>query len=133
MSTARDVPAAFNAHPKAVRERLLVLRKLILATAAETEGVGALVETLKWGEPAYLPKKPGVGTTVRINAVKGSKNRVAVFVHCQTILIASFRERYPGAFEFEGNRAIVLPVGRALRTKELKHCIALALTYHLRK
>ena len=113
MSIDRDVQAAFDAHPKATRETLLALRKLILATAAETDGVGPLVETLKWGEPAYLPKKARVGTTVRINALKGSKDKVAVFFHCQTNLIASFRERYPDAFSFEGNRAIVLPVGRS--------------------
>lgn len=129
----RTVRAAIGAHPKAVRDTLIALRKLILETAAETEGVGALVETLKWGEPAYLPKTPGVGTTVRINALKGSPNKVAVFFHCQTNLVASFRERYPDLFKFEGNRAIVLPVAKALPAKALKHCIAMALTYHLRK
>jgi Domain of unknown function (DU1801) len=129
----RTLKAAFDAHPKATRKTLLSLRKLILATAAETDGVGSLVETLKWGEPAYLPAKPRVGTTVRINALKDSTDKVAIFFHCQTNLIALFRERYRDAFEFEGNRAIVLPVGRALPAKELKHCIALALTYHARK
>lgn len=129
----RSVKAAIGTHPKPAREKLLALRKLILATAAETEGVGALVETLKWGEPAYLPKTPRVGTTVRINALKGSPDRVAVFFHCQTNLVATFRERYRGVLEFEGNRAIILPVAKALPSKQLKHCIAMALTYHLRK
>ena len=129
----RSVKAAIGAHPKATRDTLLALRKLILATAAETEGVGAVVETLKWGEPAYLPKTPRIGTTVRINALKGSPDKVAVFFHCQTNLVPSFRERYPDVFEFHGNRAIVLPVAKALPAKALKHCIAMALTYHLRK
>jgi quinol monooxygenase YgiN len=123
--------AAIDAHPKAMRAALMVLHELILATAAETKGVGALVETLKWGEPAYLPKAPRVGTTVRINALKGSPDKVAVFFHCQTNLVASFRERCPDVLEFEGNRAIVLPVAKPLPAKALKHCIAMALTYHL--
>jgi hypothetical protein len=130
---ATSAKAAIGAHPKATRDTLLALRKLILATAAKTEGVGALVETLKWGEPAYLPKAPRVGTTVRINALKGSPGKVAVFFHCQTSLVAAFRERYPDVLKFEGNRAIVLPIAKALPMKALKHCIAMALTYHLRK
>ena len=127
------IRAAIHEHPKAVRESLLALRNLILATAAETKGVGPLVETLKWGEPAYLPKTPRVGTTVRINALKGSPDKVVVLFHCQTNLVASFRERYPDVLKFEGNRTIVLPVAKPLPAKPLKHCIAMALTYHLRK
>lgn len=130
---AASAKTAISAHPKATRSALQALRELILATAAETQGVGALVETLKWGEPAYMPKTPRVGTTVRINALKGSPDRVAVFFHCQTNLVASFREQYPDLLEFEGNRAIVLPVAKALPAKALKHCVAMALTYHLRK
>lgn len=129
----KSVKAAIGAHPKRARDALLGLRKLILTTAAETKGVGPLVETLKWGEPAYLPKAPRIGTTVRINALKGSQDKVALFFHCQTNLVAAFRERYADVLEFEGNRAIILPVTKALPAKALKHCIALALTYHLRK
>ena len=132
-SIDRNAKATIDAHPKATRDALLALRKLILATAAETEGVGPLIETLKWGEPAYLPKAPRVGTTVRINALKGSPDKVAVFFHCQTNLVVAFRERYPDVFKFEGNRAIVLPVAKPLPANALKHCIAMALTYHLRK
>ncbi|MFM9863692.1 MAG: DUF1801 domain-containing protein [Micropepsaceae bacterium] len=116
-----------------MRGKLLALRKLILDTAAKTKSVGPLVETLKWGEPAYLPKTPRVGTTVRLNAFKGSPDKVALFFLCQTNLVASFRERYADVLEFQGNRAIVLPVSKALPVKALKHCIAMALTYHLRK
>lgn len=130
---APNVRAAIGAHPKAMREVLLALRNLILTTAAETKSVGPLVETLKWGEPAYLPTAPRVGTTVRINALKGSPDKVAVLFHCQTNLVASFRERYPDVLKFEGNRAIVLPVAKPLPKQALKHCIAMALTYHLRK
>ena len=35
-----DVEAVFNTYDKEVREKLLGLRQLIFATAAETKGVG---------------------------------------------------------------------------------------------
>jgi hypothetical protein len=127
------VKAVFDAYPAGLRAPLLNLRELILSTAAETEGVGKLTETLKWGEPAYLPVKPGIGTTVRINALKGSKDRYALFVNCQTTLVATFREHYADAFEFEGKRALILCAGKRVPEIALRHCIALALTYHARK
>ena len=53
----RAVARVFEAYPPAIQPKLFVLRELIFATAAATEGVGELEETLKWGEPAYLTKK----------------------------------------------------------------------------
>ena len=128
-----NVKAVFDAYPTTLRAPLLKLRELILSTAEETDGVGKLTETLKWGEPAYLPVKPGIGTTIRINALKGSTDRYAVFVNCQTTLVANFRELYADAFEFEGKRALILNAGKKVPDKALRHCIALALTYHARK
>jgi hypothetical protein len=125
-----SVAAAFAAFPDGLRGRLMDLRDLIFETARATPAVGAIVETLKWGEPAYLPKTPRVGTTVRLGALKGSTDRYAVYFHCRTSLIESFRERYPATFHFEGNRAIVFTIRDRLPRKALRHCIALALTYH---
>lgn len=127
------VKAVFEAFPGSLRAPLLKLRELILSTAAETEGVGRLTEKLKWGEPAYLPLKPGIGTTIRINALKGSRDRFAMFVNCRTTLVANFRELYADAFEFEGKRALILRAGKRVPDKAIRHCIALALTYHARK
>lgn len=128
-----NVKAVFDAYPAKLRAPLLKLREMILATAAATEGVGKLTETLKWGEPAYLPIRPKTGTTIRINALKGTTDRYALFVNCQTTLVATFRELYGDAFEFEGERAVILNARKSFPDKALKHCIALALTYHLRK
>ena len=60
------VEQAFLAVPAAPRERLLMLRALIFDTAARTPGVGAIDETLKWGEPAYVTAQSGSGSTVRL-------------------------------------------------------------------
>ena len=127
---ASQVDQVFAAYPKAMRTKLGALRKLILATAAETEGVGALEETLKWGQPRFLTKSKS-GTTIRID--RHGDEHYALFVNCQTDLIATFRERYPRQLKFEGNRAIVFALDKDLPQDALRHCIALALTYHLRK
>ncbi len=128
-----DVAAVFGAVPDAPRARLLALRDLILDTAARTPGAGTLTETLKWGEPSYLTDAPKSGTTVRIAWKPKTPDRVSLLVPCQTSLIEDWRARYTPALAFIGNREIALPLDRPLPRAELGHCIAMALTYHLRK
>lgn len=125
------VAAAFERHPEPIRSRLLALRQLIFETAAATAGVGPLQETLKWGQPAYLTSETMAGSTIRIDRVRGT-DQVALHCHCQTDLVASFQELYPD-LHFQGNRALVLEGDPARAAEPLRHCIALALTYHLRK
>lgn len=107
------------------------LRGLVYATARETPGVGELTETLKWGEPSYAPLRPRTGSSVRLAARRGGE--VAMYFICHTHLVARFREIYPHAFTFEGDRALVFSPGAVLPEPELKHCIAMALTFHLRR
>ncbi|MCP4619880.1 MAG: DUF1801 domain-containing protein [Bradyrhizobium sp.] len=126
------VEAAFDACPKPVKAKLRALRQLILDTAKTTKGVGRLEEALKWGQPSYLTAETGSGSTIRIDRVKSADNQVAVFFHCQTNLVDTFRELYP-KLSYSGNRAILLDVDKRLPEAELRHCLALALTYHLRK
>jgi hypothetical protein len=123
----------FAAASPAVRERLVTLRRLILDTAAATPGVGRIDEALKWGQPSFLTSETGSGSTIRIDALKTDPAGYAVYFHCQTDLVDTFRRLYPDKFRFEGNRAIHLDAGQEPPAAELKHCIALALTYHLRK
>ncbi len=128
-----EVHAVFAAYPSALRDRLLRLRRLIFETAAATEGVGRLTETLKWGQPSYLTTTSKSGTTIRIDAVKSAPGRYALYVHCQTNLVSTFCEIYPDVLTCEGNRAVLFDVDQAVPEEPLRHCIALALTYHLRK
>ena len=127
------VAAIFDAYPKATRQKLLAVRKLIFDIAARTDGVGELEETLKWGQPSYLTSETKSGSTIRIDAVKGDETRCAVYFICHTNLIDRFRELYRGKLQFEGNRAIVFDVTAPLPAAELGHCIAMALTYQLDK
>jgi hypothetical protein len=128
------VAAVFAAYPAKSRAKLLALRKLILETAANTPGVGALDETLKWGQPSYLTKESRSGSTIRIDRVKaeagGGRERYALYVHCQTTLVSTFRQLYRDELTFGGNRSILLDADRPLPKAALQHCIALALTYH---
>jgi hypothetical protein len=131
-SSASAVEAVFDAYPKPVKGRLLALRRLILDTAKATRGVGALEETLKWGQPSYLTPETKSGSTIRIDQVKPIPGQYAVYFHCQTNLVETFRELYP-ELRYRGNRAILLDAGQTLPETELRHCVALALTYHLGK
>jgi hypothetical protein len=125
-----QVRVKFEAVEEPSRTRLLELRGLILDVAKEFPQVGELVETLKWGEPSYLPKKRNVGTTIRIGPSK--LKDYAIFVHCQTTLIDDFRHMFPDDFHYEGNRGIHFDADDSLDEERLRLFISNALTYHLK-
>ncbi|MEM7028171.1 MAG: DUF1801 domain-containing protein [Chloroflexota bacterium] len=124
------VAFVFESYPAETRAKLLVLRQIILETAAETEGVGHLEETLKWGQPSYLTLASKSGSTIRIDQIQAQPGQYAIYFHCQTKLVPIFRHLYPDTFVFEGKRALIFDVQNELPIPELKHCIQLALTYH---
>lgn len=124
-----DVAEVFNRYPKPIRENLMFLRQLVLDAASETEGVGTVEETLKWGEPSYVTKS---GSTIRMGWKESAPHRYALYFHCRTKLVDTFKELYKDELRFEGNRAIVFEEDDVIPMEELKHCISLALTYHRR-
>jgi len=135
--TSPPIPApiaeALSRHPGPVRARLLEIRDLIFAVAAQTEAIGPLTETLKWGEPAYLTAASRSGTTIRMGATKTAPESPAVLFNCKTTLVETFRTHFAGDFAFEGNRALIVPLARALPQGPLRLCLYTALTYHQRK
>jgi hypothetical protein len=135
MDTAIPGPIAeaLSRYPDPVRARLLEIRALVFEVARDTEGVGPLAETLKWGEPAYLTEVTKSGTTIRLGASKLAPEAGAVFFHCRTTLVETFRSLFSDEFAFEGNRALIVPVLGPLLRQPLKICLRAALTYHLRK
>ncbi len=112
---------------------MTALRRLIFETAAATEGVGAITETLKWGEPAYLTAASKSGTTIRIGWKKAAPERCALYFNCRTSLVEDFRARFPEPFTFEGNRAVLFDAAAPLPRDALTACIKAALTYHRAK
>ena len=127
------VDVVFSAYPKPVKAKLLALRRLIFDTAKSTKGVGRLEETLKWGQPSYLTSETKSGSTIRIDQVRSAAHQYAVYFHCQTNLVETFRELYPTELSFGGNRGIILNAAEEIPEPALRHCVALALTYHLGK
>lgn len=132
-----NVAAALAAFPKPAERKLLQVRALIYKTAAANPLIGQLEETLKWGQPAYLPRQPRVGTTVRLGWSDKRPESVMMFVHCQTTLVDTYRAKLGNApgenLQFEGDRALVMAHQRALPKAALALCIEAALTYHLKE
>jgi len=128
-----DNPAVanvFDAYPKAVRGKMLHLRQLVFDTAVELANVGQVEETLKWGEPSYMVKG---GSTVRMDWKESTPTQYALYFHCQTKLVDTFKELYRKQLNCQGNRAIVFDINQKVPDEIVKHCIGLSLTYHSRK
>lgn len=129
--TPDQIKNIFDKYPTPIKNKLIELREIIYNVATTTDGVGSIHETLKWSQPSFLTTKPKSGTTIRIDYYPHPANHIALFVHCQTSLIETYRLLYPKAVKYEGNRAILLDITKPF-PKELTHCIELALTYHLK-
>jgi uncharacterized protein DUF1801 len=128
-----EVAQVFNRHPRKMRQKLLKLRQLIFEVASKIDEVGELDETLKWGEPAYLTSQSKSGSLIRIDVKKSDPSRYAMYFHCQTHLVETFRSLFPTTFTYEKNRAIVFNENDRIPVSALRRCIAMALTYHLSK
>lgn len=120
-----EVEAKFASYPVEAREQLERIRNLVFAVAEE-ESLGKVEETLKWGEPSFLVKG---GSTIRIDWKPKDPDVIKVYFHCQTSLIETFKQIYRDEFEYEGKRAIVIPL-QAAEIGPLGHCLQMALQYH---
>ncbi len=127
LRTNPNVDQIFADYPDLVRDKMQFLRNLVIETADETEGIDALEETLKWGEPSFLTK---YGSTLRMDWKEKSPNQYAMYFKCTSRLVDTFRMVFDHTFQFEGNRAIVFQMNQQIPVLELKECIRAALTYH---
>jgi len=132
-----DLPApvfhVFETYPAEAKDLLLRVRTLLYETADSLPDAGRITETLKWGEPAYLTEAPKSGTTIRLAWTPKRPDSAGLFVNCQTTLLDEWRGLYGGALDLVGNREIRFRLGEKLPVAPLRHCIAMALTYHQRK
>lgn len=124
---------AFDAFPTAPKRKLLQVRSLIYTTAAQNSEIGLITESLKWGQPSYLPSKPRLGTPVRLGWSDKDPEAINLFVHCQTTLVDTYRTLVGDELTFEGNRGIVVPIKPPLPKDALRLCIEAAFTYHKNK
>ena len=127
INTNPEVESVFRNYPDSVRNKLLMLRELIIETAEEIDEITSLEETLKWGEPSYLVKN---GSTIRIDWKSKSPNQYAMYFKCTSRLVETFKMIFKNTFNFEGNRAIVFKLDDKIPANKLKDCITAALRYH---
>ncbi len=128
-----EVKDKIMGYPKPYRKKILTLRKYIFETVKESPDIGLIVETLKWREPSYLPTEKNIGTTIRLAWLKSKPNQYGIYFNCQTTLIKKFKFLFGEIFSYEGNRAIIFNLDQELPKPQLKICIEMALTYHLKK
>ena len=83
---------------------------------ANSEGVGELEETLKWGEPSYLTTESKSGTTIRIDWKPKHPNQYAMYVNCKTTLVDTYRSLFP-ELTYEKNRAIIFGINDSFSRK----------------
>ena len=125
------VAEIFDAFPAQARSGLLRLRALIQDCAHDLPETGGLREELRWGQPAYLPVRARVGSTLRLGVPRSGG--FAIYAHCGTSIIRDFAEAFPGLDRIEGNRAVqfdsVDDIDPARHGLLVRH----ALTYHLAK
>ena len=129
---SQEVAEKFAAYPPEARRALLALREIACRTARSLPEVGEIEETLKWGEPAYSTSSK-VGSTFRMDWKAKVPGSYALYFHCQTDLVETFRTLFPNDFVFEGNRALVFRLGEAIPADSVAFCMAAAFTYHLNK
>lgn len=122
----QEIEKKFASYPSDACKKLKEIRALIFSVADE-EGLGEVVEELKWGEPSYSTK---IGSPIRIDWKPKYPDQISVFVNCKTVLIDSYKEVYGSVFQYIGNREVVLPLSEPTPLPELKACILMALKYH---
>jgi len=121
----RRVKEKFESYPTHIAEVINQIRALIFSVASQ-EGIDALEETLKWGEPSYIAKS---GSTIRIDYKEDCPMQVCLYFNCKTRLIETFKEVYGDTFNYGGNRAIIFTLEQEIPVKALSHCISIALRY----
>lgn len=115
--------------PEPARRSFSTIRHIVLDVASRT-GVGTLEETLKWGQPSWLPRKKGVGATLRCNWSAKRPDHISLFVHCGSRIIEMIQPLYPTSFQYEGQRGLHMVLDDPLPIDAIDHCVALTLTYH---
>ena len=127
IKTNPEVELIFRNYPEFVRDKMLILRELVIETAEEIDGLNMIEETLKWGEPSYLTSN---GSTLRMDWKSKTPDQYAIYFKCTSRLAETFQKVFKNTFHFEGKRAIVFKIEDIIPRAELKDCIKATLTYH---
>lgn len=135
--TLPEIPShvadAYARYPEDIRAFLMTVRAYIFEEAAKNPQVGKITETLKWNEPAYLTDQTKSGTTIRLAWKEKKPEESSLLVNCQSTLVASYKDFYGSVLTFAGSRAVIFQQGQDYPEAAIRHCIAMAQTYHLNK
>ncbi|MEP3947552.1 hypothetical protein [Ascidiaceihabitans sp.] len=128
---APNLTAILQRWPTAAQNHFNDLRTIVHSAAKDADV--DLLETTKWNEPAWLPSKPRIGSTLRSCWHPKHADALGLFLNCNSTLPETMRTLYPDTFTFEGKRSIWLPLDAPLPEDPLHHCATLTLTYHRSK
>ena len=132
MNGNTDVLALLRSYPEEIGNALFKLRSLILDTAQQTDAVGEIEETLKWGQPSYLTVRPKTGTTIRIDRDTSGAGDIPLYVNCQSSLVSDWRLLFP-ELTYRGDRSVHFRLSDPWPEDALSQMITMALTYHKAK
>lgn len=120
-----DIQNAIATWPHTAQQHLLTARAIAFDVAG-ADPATRLDEALKWGEPAWRPRKGG--TTLRMSW-KTSEDALGLFVDCKTDLCARMQSDFPTAFRFAAPRALYLHPGDAFPSDAMRHLAKMAFRY----
>lgn len=125
----QEVQGAIAPYPAPALDMFHRVRRYIYEEGARLD-VGALQETLKWGEPSYLTPKSKAGSTLRIGWSAKQPGLFSLYVNCQTDLLARMSERFPFEFAYTGRRQVSMPLDAEPPEFALRPLVSMALNYH---
>ncbi|MEM6758372.1 MAG: DUF1801 domain-containing protein [Pseudomonadota bacterium] len=124
-----DIIAVIELWHASVRRTARQLRAMCW-DVAQRDNIGALSETLKWGEPAWRPVAPRTGSTLRIGWKEATPDRLNLYLNCKTDLAFRLVSDLPEVFDGNSRRVIWCDVMRALPDAALAHVARTTFTYH---
>lgn len=107
--------------------------RAVFVNVAQEANVGPLDESLKWGQPAWRPRAPRMGSTLRMDWNEDVPGQLALFVDCKTDLAARMRDLYPDLPGNDGQRRIVIDLDAPLPEQAIAHLAEMTFGYHRAK
>jgi len=121
-----------SAWPAPARATLLACRSIFHSTS-EDRGLGPLDEALKWGQPAWRPRRPRTGSTLRLHWTDALPDHMAVYVDCKTDLASRMHDLYPDLAENDLRRRMSFRLDQPFPEQAISHLAEMTFTYHLAK
>lgn len=114
----------------AAQQQFHAIRAIALEVAQHPL-IGPLDECLKWRQPAWRPRTPRTGSTLRVNWTHGLADALMVYVDCKTDLAGQMSTRFPDQFHNDGRRSLRFDLAAPLPGDAIRQLAYLTFTYHL--